>query len=59
MMLKPYSLSVYDAERRWIGGWSDITIPTKEALKAAVDAAPAAKFYKRSRGDMLPIPGVS
>jgi hypothetical protein len=56
--MKPYSLSVYDAERRWIGGWSDITIPTKEALKAAVDAAPAGRFYKRNRDDVKPIPGV-
>ena len=59
MMLKPYSLSVYDERRQWVGGWEGITVPTKEALKAAVDAAPTAKLYKRNRGDMLPIPGVS
>jgi hypothetical protein len=59
MMLKPYSLSVYDAERRWVGGWEGITVPTKDALKMAVEVSPTAKLYKRNRGDMLPIPGVS
>ena len=56
--MKPYSLSVYDERRQWVGGWESITVPTKEALKAAMDAAPTAKLYKRNRGDMQPIPGV-
>lgn len=47
----PYSLDLYDADGRWLAGWSALTVPLDDALALVRAVFQLAVTYRRNRGE--------